>query len=114
VIFDRLARKVSEAAGKPAAFLTAAGLILAWGATGPLLDFSDTWQLYANTFTTLVTFLMVFLIQSSQNHDTKAIQIKLNEIICSIEQADNRIIDLENESDQRIEEARLGLQSRKG
>lgn len=112
-MFDKLARRVSEAAGKPYAFFTAAALIVAWAATGPLLGFSDTWQLYANTFTTLITFLMVFLIQSSQNHDTKAIQIKLNEIICAIEEADNRLIGLENDDEQTVEAARLGLQERK-
>ena len=100
--FTRLAEWASRTAGKPAAALLAFVTVLVWAATGPVFHYSDTWQLVINTGTTVVTFLMVFLIQNSQNRDTTALQIKLDEIIRSIDKADNSLINLE-----QLEEADL-------
>src|SRR5687767_13962351 len=79
--FTRFAKATSRAAGRPGTFALAAAIIVAWGISGPLFGFSDTWQLVINTGPTIVTFLMVFLIQSTQNRDTKAVQVKLDELI---------------------------------
>lgn len=94
--FDKLSSKITMAAGSSTAFLSAFILILAWGITGPLFKFSDTWQLVINTSTTIITFLMVFIIQQSQNKDTAALQIKLNELIACNEKASNRLIAVED------------------
>jgi low affinity Fe/Cu permease len=96
VWFDRLSTKITMATGTPIAFLTAIILIVAWGITGPIFKFSDTWQLVINTGTTIITFLMVFIIQQSQNKDTAALQIKLNELIACNEKASNRLIAVED------------------
>ena len=111
--FSNLARIVSDAAGSWWAFLLAFSAIVVWAVTGPFFDYSDTWQLIINTSTTIVTFLMVFLIQNTQDRDSKAVQIKLNELICSMKEADNRLIDLEHDTDEKIEEARQELVGRK-
>ena len=89
--FERFARSTAILAGHPAAFIAACALVIVWLATGPIFGFSDTWQLVINTGTTIVTFLMVFLIQQSQNRDTLAVQIKLAELIIAVRQADNAI-----------------------
>ena len=101
--FDRMATRVTKASGRPAAFITACILIIAWLGTGPLFKFSDTWQLVINTGTTVITFLMVFIIQQTQNKDTIALQIKLNELIASSEFASNRLVDVEDLSEEELE-----------
>lgn len=104
--FGRFARGIARAAGRPAAFTLAAVTVLAWAVTGPLFAFSDTWQLVINTGTTIVTFLMVFLIQHTQNRDTEALQFKLDELIRAVEGAQNSMIDLEQLDDEELDRIR--------
>jgi low affinity Fe/Cu permease len=101
--FEKASRRVTDATGKPWAFGIALTTILVWGATGPFFGFSDTWQLVINTGTTIVTFLMVFLIQQAQNKDTHAIELKLNELVAAMQGASNRLIDVESLSDEELE-----------
>jgi low affinity Fe/Cu permease len=101
-LFYKLAHKTSEAVGSPLASVLALSIVIIWGITGPIFKFSDTWQLVINTGTTIVTFLMVFLIQNSQNRDSKAVQIKLDELIRAIGSARNEIIDVEDASEQEL------------
>jgi low affinity Fe/Cu permease len=108
--FTRVAKWASRETGRPLAFLFAMLIILVWVATGPLFGFSDTWQLVINTATTVVTFLMVFLIQNTQNRDTAAIQIKLDELIRAIEGAHNVLLDLEELDEKDIERVRGNYQ----
>lgn len=93
---------VTQKAGSSGAFTVALGIIVVWGLTGPIFHFSDTWQLVINTGTTIVTFLMVFLIQRSQNKDSLAIQIKLNELVAAVEGASNRMIDVEDMTEEEL------------
>lgn len=102
-IFRKIAAKISYATGTANAFLIALGVIIVWGLTGPAFGYSDTWQLVINTGTTIVTFLMVFLIQNTQNRDSKALHLKLDELIRSTKTARNAFIDLENFSDEDLE-----------
>ena len=101
-LFERIARRAAELAGGSGAFVLAAGLVLAWLISGPLFGFSNTWQLVINTGTTIVTFLMVFLIQRSQNKDALAIQLKLNELVAAMKGASNRLIDVEDLSEDEL------------
>jgi len=94
--FDRFSTAITKITGKPIAFIVAFAIIVIWAFSGPLFDFSDTWQLVINTGTTIITFLMVFVIQQSQNKDTVAIHLKLNELIASTKGASNRLIDVED------------------
>ena len=94
--FERFANWATIATGSSAAFISAAGVIIVWLITGPIFKYSDTWQLIINTGTTIITFLMVFLIQKSQNKDSKAIHLKLNELLASHQGASNRMVDIED------------------
>jgi len=101
-LFRKIAAKISYATGTANAFLIALGIIIVWGLTGPMFGYSDTWQLVINTGTTIVTFLMVFLIQNTQNRDSKALHLKLDELIRSNKTARNSFLDLENFSDEDL------------
>jgi low affinity Fe/Cu permease len=105
-IFDRLARRVARFVGHPLAFAAAVAAIVVWVVSGPLFGFSDTWQLAINTGTTIVTFLMVFVIQNTQNRDGEAMQIKLDELVRALDAADNSLLDLEELSESELEEFR--------
>lgn len=104
--FDRFARHGARLAGHPAAFAAALALIVIWLLSGPLFGFSSTWQLVINTATTIVTFLMVFVIQNTQNRDGEAVQIKLDELIRAAEGAHNSLLDLEELSEDELEKIR--------
>jgi len=101
--FDRFADKAVCFTGSGSAFIIAALLVIVWAATGPLFNFSEPWQIVINTGTTIITFLMVFLIQKAQNKDSKAIQIKLNELIAAHEKASNRMVDIENLTEEELD-----------
>jgi low affinity Fe/Cu permease len=102
-LFTRFAKWTSHAAGHPATFVTAVLIILVWALSGPVFGFSDTWQLVINTGTTIITFLMVFLIQNTQNRDSAAMQLKLDELIRAINGAHNGLLDLEELSDEELD-----------
>jgi low affinity Fe/Cu permease len=108
--YSSFAKATSRVCGHPGVFVLAVVVILMWIITGPLFDFSDTWQLVINTATTIITFLMVFLIQSTQNRDTEAIQVKLDELIRATKGAHNILLDLEDMDDEQLEEMRLHYQ----
>jgi low affinity Fe/Cu permease len=109
-IFTWFASKISFFSGQPAAFVVAFGTILVWGATGPLFAFSDTWQLVINTGTTIVTFLMVFLIQNSTNRDAAAMQAKLDELLRAVAKARSEFIGIEHMSEKEVEKIRAALE----
>jgi low affinity Fe/Cu permease len=116
--FSRFAKVTAYAMGHPIAFIGALGIILAWGLTGPMFGFSDTWQLVINTSTTIVTFLMVFLIQNTQNRDSAAIQLKLDELIRCSKGGHNALLDIEELSQKDLDALRahyskLASQARK-
>ena len=105
-LFDRVANRVTRIAGSSYASIVAFVLVVVWALTGPIFNFSDTWQLVINTGTTIITFLMVFVIQQTQNKDTIALQLKLNELIACNEKASNRLIDIESLTEEELEIAR--------
>lgn len=113
-IFTRIASFISGLAGKPLAFLLASAIMVVWGVSGPLFAFSDTWQLVVNTGTTVVTFLMVFLIQNAQNRDGRAIQAKLDELIRAVAEAREQFIGIEHLPDTAIEQVRQKLEEEVG
>ncbi|HEX4456721.1 MAG TPA: low affinity iron permease family protein [Polyangia bacterium] len=102
--FHKLARETASAVGKPRSFAIAVLLIGVWAVSGPIFHFSDTWQLVINTGTTIVTFLMVFLIQNTQNRDAQAIHLKLDELLRATHAARNRLVDLENTTDAELQD----------
>jgi len=110
-VFGDVANKTSQAAGRASTFMLAAGVVLAWAITGPLFQYSDTWQLVINTGTTIVTFLMVFLIQNSQNRDSAAIQVKLDELI-RVSTARNSFVGIEHLTDEELEDIRSKCERR--
>lgn len=110
-IFTVVAGRIAAVTGQPIAFIVAVLLIVVWGATGPFFDYSDTWQLIVNTSTTIVTFLMVFLIQNSQNRDAAAMQAKLDELIRAVENARTQFIGIEHRTDTEIELIRAELEA---
>lgn len=102
-VFGRLTARASAAAGSLWAFVGAVLLVVVWAATGPFFHYSEVWQLVINTGTTIITFLMVFIIQHAQNKDTRAVHLKLNELIAAVEGASNRLIDVEDLTDRELE-----------
>ncbi|MGH2615242.1 MAG: low affinity iron permease family protein [Thermomicrobiales bacterium] len=102
--FAKFANRAATLSGHYVTFVVALAILIVWAVSGPLFDFSDTWQLFINTGTTIITFLMVFLIQNTQNRDAKAMQLKLDELIRAIETADDAIIPAEDETDEELAE----------
>lgn len=113
-LFETIASKVAGWAGRPPAFILAFTVIAVWGVTGPVFGYSDTWQLIINTGTTIVTFLMVFLIQNAQNRDASAIQAKLDEIIRATSDARNGFIGIENLMQDELEQLKVALKEEGG
>ena len=112
--FTRVATGISVAAGQPLTFLLAIGVIVVWAITGPIFNFSDTWQLIINTGTTIITFLMVFLIQNTQNRDAAAMQAKLDELLRAVDKARGHFIGIEHLTDAQIERIREALERETG
>ncbi|MBO0938104.1 low affinity iron permease family protein [Fibrella sp. HMF5335] len=101
--FDRFALYITRVTGSSTAFILAMGIVLVWAATGPIFHYSETWQLVINTGTTIITFLMVFVIQKAQNKESLAVQLKLNELISATKGASNRLVSVENLSEQELQ-----------
>ncbi len=108
--FTRFATKAASYAGRPATFVAAASVVVVWAASGPFVGFGETWQLVINTGTTIVTFLMVFLVQNSQNRDSAAMQAKLDELLRAVKDARSEFIGIEHLTDEEIEEIRKELE----
>ncbi|WP_242128064.1 low affinity iron permease family protein [Sphingobium sp. Sx8-8] len=113
-IFTFIATRIAAAAGQPITFALALGIILIWGITGPMFGYSDTWQLIINTGTTIITFLMVFLIQNSQNRDAAAMQAKLDEVIRALDSAREQFIGIEHRTAKEVEDIRAALEREVG
>ena len=111
VVYSRFAKAAAHFCGRPRVFVLAVGVIAAWIVTGPIFGFSDTWQLVINTGTTIITFLMVFLIQNTQNRDTEAIQVKLDELIRATKGAHNALLDLEELEEETLDAFRTKYQA---
>ena len=109
-LFTRIASFIAAAAGQPTTFLLAVGTVLVWGVTGPMFHYSDTWQLVINTGTTIITFLMVFLIQNAQNRDAAAMQAKLDELLRAVTKARDQFIGVEHLTEREIEMIRRALE----
>lgn len=109
-LFTSIANRVAAFVGQPIAFILALTVVIAWGVSGPLFGYSDTWQLVINTGTTIITFLMVFIIQNSQNRDAAAIQAKIDELIRAIEGPRNEFIGIEHLTDKELEQIRTALE----
>ncbi|MGI8468102.1 MAG: low affinity iron permease family protein [Pyrinomonadaceae bacterium] len=105
-LFTRFAKWISKVTGKPVVFISAVIIVVVWAVLGPIFGFSDTWQLVINTGTTIITFLMVFLIQNTQNRDTEALQLKLDELIYALKEPNDRVLDLEELDDKELDEIR--------
>lgn len=114
IMFERVATRVARWAGRPAAFIVALAVVLVWGLTGPLFGYADTWQLVINTSTTIVTFLMVFLIQNAQNRDASAIQAKLDELIRATTDARDVFIGIEHLTQDQLERIRRAIEQECG
>ncbi|MBC2885135.1 low affinity iron permease family protein [Ochrobactrum sp. CM-21-5] len=112
--FTRLSQSIAETAGTPYAFGCAAGFVIAWACSGPLFGFSDTWQLVVNTATTIITFLMVFLIQNSQNRDSTALEAKLDEVIRCVKGARSQLIGIEHLTESEVEAIRKAIEDETG
>jgi low affinity Fe/Cu permease len=110
-LFEKIANAISRAMGRPLTFVLCVLLVVVWAASGPAFHFSDTWQLVINTGTTIVTFLMVFLIQNSQNRESQALQAKLDELIRAAQEAQNSFIGLERRTEKEIDEMRSECES---
>ena len=110
-LFDRFAKWTSRAAGHPATFIAAVLILLVWATTGPVFGFDNTWQLVINTATTIITFVMVFLIQNTQNRDSAAMQLKLDELIRAIDGAHNGLLDLEELSGADLDRIKAGFEA---
>ena len=108
--FSRFAKLTARITGKPLTFMIAVSVVAAWAVTGPLFGFSDTWQLVINTGTTIITFLMVFLIQSTQNRDSEAMQVKLDELIRATHGAQNALLDLEELEEEELDRIKAGYE----
>jgi low affinity Fe/Cu permease len=118
-LFRKIARKVSTILGSPWAFITAFGMILLWAALGPVFHYSQNWQLFINNGATLITFLMVFLIQNTQNHDSKVLHLKINELLVAIKEARSGLVDLDHVPEAELKELEhsfreIGLQETSG
>jgi low affinity Fe/Cu permease len=113
-VFTKIATRIATLAGQPQAFVLALFVILLWAVTGPIFGYSDTWQLVVNTATTIVTFLMVFLIQNSQNRDAAAMQAKLDELLRALDPAREQFIGIEHLTDKQIEDLRAALEREVG
>jgi low affinity Fe/Cu permease len=108
--FSQFAKLTARITGKPMTFMIAASIVVLWGITGPIFGFSDTWQLVINTGTTIITFLMVFLIQNTQNRDSEAMQVKLDELIRATQGAQNALLDLEELEEDELDRIKAGYE----